>query len=183
MRLQSQLQLRFRSPGADGLNRCTAKAADRCAAVRSAPVGVHRRCRRGGFTGVYRGLEHLLVFLGDSGANVRLGSSRLGSPTCTASTTVGPRLMSPRVLSVKCNACRLRSSASLSAMAACVGLGYRAVHRHQPVARILNMRRHGIARNHLGVSRRGAILVHVTSRSRMAPGKSGAIWTSCASPA
>src|SRR5579863_213542 len=52
-----------------------------------------------------------------SGALVRLGSSRLGSPTCTASTTEGPWRMMSKVLSVKRSGWRLRSSASLSATA------------------------------------------------------------------
>ena len=45
-------------------------------------------------------------------------------------------------------------------MAASRRLGHWPVHRHQPVARILNVRRHRVARNHLGIGRGRLVLIH-----------------------
>ena len=158
--------------------------ADRCAAAHWRPVGVSGAAGAVGLPALTAALNMAMFSLVTSGAMVRLGSSRLGSPTCTASTTEGPCLMMSKSLVGKAQGL----AAALFGVVlgnGCRGrLGNRAVHGDQPVARVLHMGRHGIAGDHLAVGCRGAVQdTWRASRSRTAPGKPGAIWMRCASPA
>ena len=148
--------------------------AGRCAAVRSRQSMLVRQRFSSRPARIDSRTEASAFSLVIVGARVRLGSPRLGSPTCTASTTVGPCLMIPSVLSVNCKGCRLRSSASLSAIAACVGSGtgrFMATSRSRASStcgaigyRVITCRRPAAARSRY-IAR---------SRSLIAPGRFGA---------